>query len=292
MMKHWMATAGLMLITIPALAVDDIPVEDYSEPAYESARPAVTYQTRNYQDSNTDRLSMPERVQRVENKVENLTSLNLQAKVEELQQTIQELRGQLEKQSHDLETLTAQQKSFYADLSGRLAKPVQPSEGAACSTSAPATAAAPAAVPAPGLKTSSNVDPDQGSNNDEHQAYRQAFALLKSKQYDQALKQFQAYLKNYPKGHYTVNAYYWVGEMNYLLGNQKEAKKAFDKVVNLYPGNEKIPDALLKLAIIDIELGHKQKAAAMLAQIQQKYPGTSAARLAMMRTQELKVSKH
>lgn len=277
-----MATAGLILITAPALAVNDIPVEDYSEPAYESAQHEASYQNRD-RGSQNERLSLPERLQRMENKVDNLTSMNLLSKVEELQQTIQELRGQLEKQAHDLEVLTALQKSYSQDVNGALSKqPVQTSE-----------APLPNSTPLPVAKpTSPSIsDQDQGVNNDEHQAYRQAFALLKSKQYDQALTQFQAYLKNYPKGHYRVNAYYWVGEMNYLQGNHKEAKKAFEKVATQYPGNDKIPDALLKLAIIDIDTGHKQKAATMLTQIQQKYPGTSAARLAMMRSQELKLSK-
>lgn len=283
-----MATAGLIFISVPALAINDVPVEDYSEPAYEVEQPAPAYTNRS--SHNQERVAMPERLSRLENKVDNLTSMNLSSKVEELQQTIQELRGQLEKQAHDLEVLTAQQKSYSQDVSGRIANSTATSE-AVVPNSVDTPPAAATAAATPKSKTPSATDQDQSVNNDEHQAYRQAFSLLKSKQYDQALTQLQAYLKNYPKGHYRVNAYYWVGEMNYLQGNHKEAKKAFEKVATQYPGNDKIPDALLKLAIIDIDTGHKQKAAAMLAQIQQKYPGTSAARLAMMRSQELKLSK-
>lgn len=277
-------------------------------------------------------LSVPDRVQRLETKVDNLSQANLSSRIEELQQTIQELRGQLEKQAHELELLSTNQKTFYQDLNNRITQ-VSQSAAPASAPTAPIVAAskavdddAPAPVPAPKVsaaKPKSNAAQATASSakdsgavakptlaaansvkstpsnpaavevpTGEQAVYQQGFALLKSKQYDRALTQFKDYVSKYPQGHYAVNAHFWMGEINYLQGKHTAAKKSFELVVKNYPKDQKIPDALLKLAIIATDMGQKQKAEEMLVQIQKQYPGTTAARLAMIRAQELRLSMH
>ncbi len=348
-MKKALITAGLIFALNPLMSYALAPVEDYSEPANEIQDGGVSLSRTIERESRQGTLT--ERLQRLESKVEHLTESNVTSRIEELQQTIQELRGELEKQSHDLEQLNNNQKNFYKDLNNRIAKTKEapqamqtedevPPEAApvkskvateddAISLSTPTKSraktvaeVAPVSPPVkvkaksvassvvearnaiPLTKPASNpvlpatqakaapVETAAVSGDAETALYQQGFALLKTKQYDRALGQFREYTKQYPRGRYAVNAHFWTGEINYLQGKHAIAKKSFETVVNNYPKDSKIPDAMLKLAIIATDTGHKQKAEELLQTIQKKYPGTTAARLAMIRSQELRLSVH
>ncbi len=323
-MKRCLISVGLALMLNPIVGMAVAPVEDYSEAAVDAQEEGISFSKPS--SSGVAPKSLPDRLQLLESKVDNLSQANLNARIEELQQTIAELRGQLEKQSHDLEQLTANQKSFYQDINSRIgqssAAPTASAPSADAAAPATVATAPPAAdepeaanqpavktpisarikassignvkttaekvtVPAPAVSKS-----DNNSVAGEQGLYQQAFTLLKSKQYDRALTQFKEYVTKYPKGNYAVNAHFWIGEINYLQGKHSVAKKSFETVVKNYPKDKKIPDAMLKLAIIATDTGHKSQAEEMLTQIQKQYPGTTAARLAMIRAQELRLSTH
>ncbi len=310
-MSKWVISAGLVLLLSPVMGFAVAPVEDYSEPAAGSSEEGISLSRPAYHG--TQSLSIPERLQRLEAKVDNLSQANATSRVEELQQTVQELRGELEKQTHELEVLSANQKSFYQDLNSRIAQQgAQPSQPTQATQPMPqAVAETPEAdtvpVPQPKLTGASeklSAPPTTAALDStvsaaatkiaggEQGLYQQGFALFKSKQYDRALTQFTDYVTQYPKGTYVVNAHFWMGEINYLRGKHSAAKKSFEIVAKSSPKSPKVPDALLKLAIIAGDMGQRQKAEAMLGQIQKQYPGSTAARLAMIRAQELRLSAH
>lgn len=234
--------------------------------------------------------------------VNNITQLDLPGKMDALQQQIQELNGRLEVQAHQIETLTAQQKSFYEDLNQRLANSQISGSSAApaslnsahTSTDVPSpeeSAPQPAdllddqstndVLPLPTPESPSSVD----TNAAEEKAYQAAFDLLTKKKNTEAINAFNVLLISYPKGKRTASAYYWLGE---LYGSEKKndlAAKQFNFLITQYPDDDKVPDAMLKLAIIDDGNGQKEKARQTLMKIVQKYPNSSAARLAKMRLQ-------
>lgn len=334
-MKKCLISVGLIFMLNPIAALAVAPVEDYSEAATEVQDDGISLSSSSA--SGVGSRSIPDRLRVLESKVDNLSQANLTARIEELQQTIAELRGQLEKQSHDLEQLTANQKSNSQDVNSRVVQSSATPAAAEASTDAAAPVAAESS-PKPtnaniplserikasslgNVKTSSKstsletnqtpsvtkpsaaVPPAEKVANVSSQTsnptavgeqglYQQAFSLLKSKQYDRALTQFKEYITKYPKGNYAVNAHFWMGEINYLQGKHSAAKKSFETVVKNYPKDKKIPDAMLKLAVIATDTGHKSQAEEMLGQIQKQYPGTTAAKLAMIRSQELRLSAH
>lgn len=279
-------TVLAMLSIAPTLYADTAPVEDLGQPV-ELERPRYSvnneqnrdsrYEQSTYeQDSYAEQADAPsafeQRLNKVEQQIANVNSQNAPGRIEQLQDELQQLRGQLEKQTHDIAVLARQQKQFYQDLSQRITQNLQTAKSAS------------QAMPALATGQSESVSPN------ESQAYRVAFESLKSKQYDQAIDAFQKYLVRYPAGHYVVNSNYWLGEIYYLQGKSMDAKKAFTSVVKNYPNSQKMPDAMLKLAIIEIEAGNKAQGQQLLEQVQQRYPGTTAARLAALRYQELKLS--
>jgi tol-pal system protein YbgF len=334
-MKKYLISAALILASSPLVSMAELaPVVDYSEAVTEVQDGGVSLSEPSHRDSQP--LSLSERLQRVESKVDHLTESNVKSRVEELQQTIQELRGDVERLSHELEQVSVRLKQSQEIQAAKSAKVERPPESASVKQK-PAIAEAvtapqneeasqdqstpvnprpktvpamvrksetkapnPSATPAPKVKpvaaTTATAAPASATASapatGEQGDYQQGFSLLKSKQYDRALSQFKDYINKYPQGRYAVNAHFWMGEISYLQGKYAVAKKSFEVVVKNHPKDTKVPDALLKLAIIATDTGHKQQAEEMLAQIQKKYPGTTPARLAMIRAQELRLSMH
>jgi TolA-binding protein len=58
------------------------------------------------------------------------------------------------------------------------------------------------------------------------------------------------------------------------------ARKAFNNVIEKYPGSSKVPDALLKLGSIEVEQKNAAKAREYLTRVTVDFPSSTAARLA------------
>ena len=198
------------------------------------------------------------------------TLLDLLRQLEELQAEVRQLRNTVEVQGHELEQLKGRQRSLYDDLDKR----VREAEHRA--TAAPAPVAAVAATSSARVITA----PQQ-------QEYDAAFEMMKQGLYEKAIKAFRAFLAKHPDSGLADNAQYWVAEGNYVLRNYKLALEEFTKVVN-DTQNPKAPDALLKIGYVHYELGAYDKARKTLADVQQRYAGTSVAKLAAVRLEKMK----
>jgi tol-pal system protein YbgF len=195
-----------------------------------------------------------------------------------LQQEVQELRGTVEEQSHQLNRLARDQQEQYLDLDRRMqsvrADVQQPDTG---STSAPAGAGSspsqqPRSVPATGS---------------ERDAYTTAFNLMKARQFDASADAFNQLIVDYPGGAYTANALYWLGELYLAKDELEKARQSFVQVTNLYADHQKAPDALYKLGVVYHRLGDDQRAREYLNRAQTEYPQSSAAGLAQTYLAEL-----
>jgi TolA-binding protein len=60
----------------------------------------------------------------------------------------------------------------------------------------------------------------------------------------------------------------------------ESARQSFMLLLNQYPGNAKIPDALYKLGRVHFIKGNSDRAREFLTRVQREYPESSAARLA------------
>lgn len=277
MKKQAMLFAAVVLVASSSVVLAEAEVEDLGQPAYHHSG---RYYGRDQDENTQGEFVLADRVAKIEQQVNNLNSQNTTAKFEEMQQVLQQLHGDIEKQAHDIAVLNQQQRDFFKDVNRRLAQLGQASTDVASTEEASADSQAQAA----------KTDATTTALSSEHQAFRDAFELLKAKQYDEAIVAFKKYLDRFPEGRFTVNAYYWLGEVYYLQGNAEPAKVAFERVVKDYPTNQKMPDAMLKLAIIASDGGDKSAATHLFDKIQKQFPGTTAARLAAIRAQELKLS--
>ncbi|NOS89561.1 MAG: tol-pal system protein YbgF [Methylococcaceae bacterium] len=152
-----------------------------------------------------------------------------------------------------------------------------PTEAAASATPAPAPA------PAPEMAAASAT---------EKQVYQQAYNELRNGHTDPSIEQFKSYLSTYPEGAYANNAQYWLGEAYRVKQDNDAARLAFNTVINNYPNGSKVPDALLKLGYLEIELKNISKAREYLTRVTTDYPKSPAAQLAAKKLLKLDQAKN
>jgi tol-pal system protein YbgF len=102
--------------------------------------------------------------------------------------------------------------------------------------------------------------------------YEAAWRTLDKKDYRAAINRFKEFIKKYPKSALVGNAQYWIAESHYALREFDQAIIEFDAVRRKYPRAEKAPAALLKQGFAFAELGEKINARLILQEVVEKYP--------------------
>ena len=239
------------------------------------------------------------------------TTANLVIQVQELQDEVRTLRGQLEEQTRELENLKRRQRDQYLDLDQRLSdmrnsQPVASTGQPRISTASQGPTVSPAVEDAPEVRapmeSQSEVTPigqpqaqiktAAATAAEEKAAYDQAFQALKELRYADAAEDFQSFLDGYPNSEYADNAQYWLGESYYVTRNYDIALKAFQDLMDRYPESPKVADALLKVGYTHYELEQWDSARAALTQVQESYPDTTLARLAESRLRSMRMEGH
>lgn len=255
-------------------------------------------------------LSIEGRLQLVERRMQALTDILM--RLDRIQQEIQQLRGDVELQGHNLELLKKRQRDLYSDIDRRMmqlttnqppvaapaaeiaaeprtplnlpaSQPVSQEASVKELSALSSTVAAPAAGEAP-VAVAPPADPAL-----EQPLYKQAFDLLMQRRYDEAKQAFRAFLRQYPNGSLAANAQYWVGEASYVTRDFATALDEFTKVVQNYPDSTKVPDSLLKIAFIQYEQKAWAEARKTLERVTEQYASSTAARLALKRLERMRI---
>lgn len=211
-------------------------------------------------------------------------------KIQSLQKEVQELRGQLEVQAHDLKLLQQQQVAFYKDLDSRLSGVSSTSTSQSKSTldlsvgskdSSPKTKT-PAAQLAPikAAISTASVSPSRTNPADEQISYLAAYELVKNKRYDDAINSMNVFVQKYPKGGYTANAQYWLGELYLVKKDYTNSVDHFNIVLQQFPTSSKSAASMLKIGYAYAAQGNKDDAKKFLLQVVRAYPDTPTAQLA------------
>jgi tol-pal system protein YbgF len=234
----------------------------------------------------------------------------MMGRLEQLQAEVQQLTGKIEEQANLIAEMKKSQSTMYSDLDGRMQGIEKKAEGIKSPTaenppmsegsvgseakvvepSVAAPAAAPEAKQAPVQKQDAVTASGEASApanaprlppvGDEKQQYQQAYEALRNGHNAQAIAEFNALLSKNPKGEYANNAQYWLGEAYRVNQDVDSARKAFNSVIENYPGSSKVPDALLKLGTIETEQKNPAKAREYLTRVTLDFPSSTAARLA------------
>src|SRR5579862_6587599 len=248
--------------------------------------------------------NLDERLGRVERIAGNEAEMS--QRLDQVQQSLREMRGRLDELEHNSDALTKQQRDLYADLDKRLAaaNAAAGGTGGATSGNGPAAGGATGAAPAGGgaetaaegnagaggAAAAGGAAPGAGGNapsSTEQAVYSQAFDALKAGSYSVAITGFKDFLSTYPASPLAENAQYWLGEAYYVNKDYESAAGAFRAVLKKWPDSRKAPDALLKLGYTQAAQKQYPAARATLNEVMKKYPGSDAARLAAERLKRI-----
>jgi tol-pal system protein YbgF len=192
--------------------------------------------------------------------------VQLQQSVDSLQQEVNELRGALELQAHQLDQILRRQRELYQELERRV------SARASASTARTAPTAEASGVPL-----------------SESDAYKHALDLiLKQKRFAEAIPVLQNFIKTYPNSSYSANAHYWLGQLLFNSGDRSGAKGAFNTVVTKYADSPKVSDAVLKLGMIEQLDGNPDAARSLYQRVVKDFPDSASAQIARARLDALK----
>ncbi|MGR8953280.1 MAG: tol-pal system protein YbgF [Gammaproteobacteria bacterium] len=142
-------------------------------------------------------------------------------------------------------------------------------------------------VPSANQQPATPPAPSEPAAVSSDQEYKQAYDDLRNGRTSQSIEAFKAYLAKNPSGPLSGNAQYWLGEAYRVNQDFNSARTAFGKVLESYPDSPKVPDALLKLGYVEIDLNDKAKAREYLNRVTSEYPNTNAARMAAKKLQTL-----
>lgn len=81
--------------------------------------------------------------------------------------------------------------------------------------------------------------------------YQKGRLLFFQEEYQKAIEQLNLYITQYPNDILVSNAYYWIGESLYALGQFNDAEFYFDIVIKMYPKSNKVEACMYKLRLIE-----------------------------------------
>ncbi len=248
------------------------------------------------------KMGVDERLQRLERLINSQGLVDLLLKLESLQKEVQQLRGDVEVQTHIANDLKKRQRDLYVDIDRRLLQIERNASGGNKGSGYPAGAIKPDTVPpsvnptatqsppvkqmAPVASRPASVDPIKEQN-----AYQKAFDLLRELRYDQAIKAYRQFIRDYPNGRYAHIAQYWLSEASYAQRHFKQAIKDYQDLITNYPNSPKLAEAMLKISYSYNALGQNKAARETAEKLLRVYPNTTAAGQAQNLLKKIKSAK-
>jgi tol-pal system protein YbgF len=242
-----------------------------------------------------------ERLQNIERKLDSRGLVDILNRLEQLQQDVQQLRGELELQTHRLGGVERRQREQYLDIDRRLQSletgttgtgvPVPGLDTGAVLPAPPSPAGngGVAATPPPSMPDMPSPAPVVASDPAVEQAeYDTALAILREGRYADAAQSFKQFLARHPTSSFAANASYWLGETYYVTRDFDQSLATFTGLVNNHPQSPKVSDSRLKIGYIHYEKKDWKAARRELEAVVSNYPGTTAARLASDRLARMK----
>lgn len=121
---------------------------------------------------------------------------------------------------------------------------------------------------------------DNSTESAPEKLYQTAYSDYIKGTYQIALLEFQKFIEIYPDNPLVENCLYWIGECYYGLKDYGKAKESLENVTARFPKGAKYYSAKLKLALVHYNLGEKEIAKKMLAEIVKEVPMSTEAGVA------------
>jgi tol-pal system protein YbgF len=196
-------------------------------------------------------------------------------RLNQLQQSISMLTGQIEQLQYSNQKLQQQMEKMQADYEYRLDSLEKGKGGGVAPRPTPTPRPQQQHLAPPGTTASAAPPPAAnaaGNTAGADQMYNEAFKLLQDGDYAGAERGFKTFVQRYPQHVLAGNAEYWLGETYYARRDYQNAMTSFAEGYKVYKTSPKGPDNLLKLGITLSAMGRKPDACAIFARFGHDYP--------------------
>lgn len=210
----------------------------------------------------------------------------LRGQVEQLTHDLQQMQTQQKSMYSDLDKRLNQQPPLDSGLSNDANNKIAAKSGA--KNTQPAAGVAAVTANDNAAKATAN----QPNVAEEQQIYQTAYNLIKAKKYNDAVDALQKMLQKYPSGQFAANAHYWLGELYGVLGKTDQALSEFSQVVKDYANSPRVSDAQLKVGLILASQSKWSDAKQAFKKVINRYPGSASARLASDQLKQIKQAGH
>ncbi|PKY12267.1 tol-pal system protein YbgF [Acidithiobacillus marinus] len=215
---------------------------------------------------------------------------SLLQRTQRLEQEVRNLRGELDTKTHALQNAQQATASKVQALAAQLAVGT-PATGVTASTSSTSSSLV---TPGSGISNPAAAVASAASNASSStiqslgQAdYQHAFNFLRQGKYGDAVTSLQGFIQKYPQSSLVPDAYYWLGQAQYVLGQNDAALKSLYVLPTRFSQSSKAPEAMLRMAEIYQAIGKKKQAVVVLNKILRQYPSTPSAQKAEAQLQAM-----
>ena len=206
----------------------------------------------------------------------------LTTRLDDMEQTLTGLTGQLETLQHDLRIArgdAADAKAQSAALADRLTKLETQMAVLAPAPQPPPTQGPGQPPPDGGLagQAAQGGSPPPPPPVDPKAAYANADQLMRSGDYDGAVAAFQDYVDHFGDTAQARPARYWIGEIKFSRQDYSGAALAYSGALRGWPQATWAPDALVKLSLSLAQMKQAKQACGALGEFDRRYPDANAA---------------
>ena len=266
------------------------------------------------------------RVTRIENMLDNQRGSDLTLQLQGMERELQRLRGLVEQQKYELDSLKRTQgepgqsgDSRWSGPAGQgteepvvdqVAAPAAPglarepapapvgevarpragveSQVPPLTSVAPPEPAVPEATPPVAVTPPPVVEQAPLPAQGEQEAYIKAVEPLKQRRFEEASVALTDFLARYPQSANADKAHFWLAETHYVNRNIPAALAEFQGVLKDYPKSSKVPGALLKIGYIQDDAKDPKAARITLEEVVRRFPQSGEARLAQSRLDQMR----
>ena len=290
----------LILVSSSVFARDKQPRRFNPDTMEETTTQISTAPTTSKQNMTTE-----DRLSRLERLINSQGLVDLLLKLDALQKEVQQLRGDVETQTHIANDLKKRQRDLYIDIDRRLLKiernggsgtasnssSVNALQSSSKLTSNSVSSSTQSSTKASGIMVSQQVKTKPVDPIKEQNAYQQAFDLLRELRYEDAIKAYRQFIKDYPNGRYAHIAQYWLSEASYAQRHFKQAINDYKALISNYPNSPKLAEAHLKIAYSYNSLKQNKAAIEAVNTLMRLYPNTTAAGQGQLLLKKIKTAK-
>jgi len=141
--------------------------------------------------------------------------------------------------------------------------------------------------PLPTVSSQTDVVPPLTKKPDEI-LYDSCMVSYNAGRFEEAILNFQNFVKKYPSSELADSALFWAGESYMSLRQYEQAILAYQQVIKAYPNGKKVPGAMLRQAIAFNEIKDQVSAKLLLNKIIKTYPSSSEAVIAKQKLETIK----